>query len=418
MFDTISFCIGEKTIEINGASFSLGELTTQVLNIPKDEYQAMLELATSAFETMYKNKTPPSKEEWLKCNDKLITLEQKMMRYRLLALIKDKNQILYETQTYLSQMNLFDNEKYEMCESEEELRKMILEYREYIHEWEDDSLKRDLPDYEHVKNIPRELLIFPGDVQMKWDYYCNFCSNYIHVIEDIGWFHDTIYNFIKYFLSHLKKLDSENYAAALNDFLYGELADKMISNPVQNNGLYARSDKMQIEYIPRETYEGSGEYKIYTYYQVNRLQAFLKTDFYEALKAGFIIRQCEYCGRCFLLKKAYHTKYCDNPSPDNPKYTCAQLGYRKRGIKETITDNPKAQSLQRCLDRIEKDYTRKIITEKDKDLLNKTVRDMYHRAVTQSGISNEDFEKSLATNVLYPKCGVIRKTKRRGRPKS
>ena len=40
MFDTISFCIGEKTIEINGASFSLGELTTQVLNIPKDEYQS------------------------------------------------------------------------------------------------------------------------------------------------------------------------------------------------------------------------------------------------------------------------------------------------------------------------------------------------------------------------------------------
>ena len=56
MFDTISFCIGEKTIEINGAPFSLGELTTQVLNIPKDEYQAMLELATTAFETMYKNK--------------------------------------------------------------------------------------------------------------------------------------------------------------------------------------------------------------------------------------------------------------------------------------------------------------------------------------------------------------------------
>ena len=46
---------------------------------------------------------------------------------------------------------------------------------------------------------------------------------------------------------------------------------------------------MQIEYIPRETFEGSGEYKIYTYYQINRLQAFLKTDFYEALKARFPI---------------------------------------------------------------------------------------------------------------------------------
>ena len=418
MFDTISFCIGEKTIEINGASFSLGELTTQVLNISNDEFEKMFQLAEAAFETMYKNKTPPAKEEWLTCNDKLLTLEQMMLQYRLLNLIKDKQQIIYEAQTYLAQMNLFENDKYEMCESEEELRRMELEYHEYINEWEDDSLQRDLPDYEHGKDIPRELLIFPGDVQRKWDDYCGYCANYMRVLEDIGWFHDTIYNFIKYFLSHLKKLDSENYAAALNDFLYGELADKMISNPLQSNGLYARSDKMQIEYIPRETYEGSGEYKIYTYYQVNRLQAFLKTDFYEALKAGFIIRQCEYCGRCFLLKKAYHTKYCDNPSPDNPKYTCAQLGYRKRGIKETITDNPKAQSLQRCLDRIEKDYTRKNITTKDKDLLNKTLRDIYHRDVTHSGISNDDFEKSLATNVLYPKCGVIRKTKRRGRPKS
>lgn len=144
----------------------------------------------------------------------------------------------------------------------------------------------------------------------------------------------------------------------------------------------------------------------------------MKTDFYEALKAGFIIRQCEYCGRCFLLKKAYHTKYCDNPTPDNPKYTCAQLGYRKRGIKEIIADNPKAQSLQRCLDRIEKDCTRKIITAEEKEMLSQKARDMYHRAVTKSGVSNEDFEKTLATKELNPKCGVIRKTKRRGRPKS
>ena len=198
MFDTISFCIGEKNIEINGASFSLGEPTTQILNIPKDEYHAMFELSRTAFETMYKNKTPPSKEEWLACNDRLITLEQKMMRHRLLALIKDKNQILYETQTYLAQMSLFDNEKYEMCESEEELRKMMLAYSEYIYEWEDESLQRDLPDYENVNEIPRELLVFPGDVQAKWDYYCGYCANYMRVIEDIGWFHDTIYKFIKH----------------------------------------------------------------------------------------------------------------------------------------------------------------------------------------------------------------------------
>lgn len=149
----------------------------------------------------------------------------------------------------------------------------------------------------------------------------------------------------------------------------------MISNPVSNSGLYARSDKMQMEYIPRETFEGSGEYKIYTYYQVNRLQALLKTDFYRALEAGFIIRKCEYCGRCFLLKKAYHTKYCDNPAPDDPK----------------------AQSLRRCLIRIEKDCERNIITSEEKELLTATAKDMYHSATTRSGISNEEFEESLAS---------------------
>lgn len=417
MFDTISFCIGEKNIEINGATFSLGELTTQILNMPKDEYGKMFKLAEAAFETMYKNKTPPAKEEWLACNDKLLALDQMILRYRLLALIKDNQQIIYEAQTYLAQMNLFDNDKYEMCEGEEALRKMELEYYEYINEWEDDSLQRDMPEYENVKDIPRELLIFPGSVQDKWNYYCGYCSNYMRVIQDIGWFHDTILNFIKHFLSSLKTLNRDNYAAALNEFLYGDFADKMISNPVSNSGLYSRSDKMLMEYIPRETFEGSGEYKIYTYYQVNRLQALLKTDFYRALEAGFIIRKCEYCGRCFLLKKAYHTKYCDNPAPDDPKHTCAQLGYRKRGIKETVPDNPKAQSLKRCLVRIEKDCERKIITPEEKELLTSTAKDMYHSATRRSGISNEEFEESLASKNLYSKCGVERKSKRRGRPK-
>lgn len=419
MFETISFCIGEKNIEINGAAFSLGELTTQILNITKDEYSKMYRLAQSAFDTMYKYKTPPAKEEWNDCNDKLIKLERLMMRYRLLALIKDERQILYETQSYVSQLHLLDdNEKYDMCESEEDLRKMMLEYSEYVNEWEEDSFDRDTDEEKNIKDIPYELLIYPGTVQEKWNYYCSYCSKYLHVLQDIAWFGNTIHNFIDYYLSSLKTLNSENYAAALYDFLNDETADKLVANPIQGNGLFARADPMKIEHIPRETQTGSGEFKIYTYYQVNRLQAFLKTDFYRALEAGYIIRKCEYCGKCFLLKKAYRTKYCDNPAPDNPKYTCAQLGYRKRGIKETVPDNPKAQSLKRCLVRIDKDCERKIITAEEKELLTKTAKDLYHHAITRSSVSYEEFEESLASKNLYSKCGVIRKTKRRGRPKS
>ena len=81
-----------------------------------------------------------------------------------------------------------------------------------------------------------------------------------------------------------------------------------------------------------------------------------------------------------ITEKNYHTKYCDNPAPDDPKHTCAQLGYRKRGIKETVPDNPKAQSLKRCLVRIEKNLERKVITAEEKELLTSTAKDIY-RAV-------------------------------------
>ncbi len=123
-------------------------------------------------------------------------------------------------------------------------------------------------------------------------------------------------------------------------------------------------------------------------------------------------------GRCFLLKKGYHIKYCDNPAPDNPKYTCAQLGYHRKGIKELQADNPKAQSLHRCYLRIDKDLLRGVITHKDKEKLYRTAQDLYYDATMHSGTSNEDFENQLASKKLYPLCNVIRKTKPRGRPKS
>ena len=84
--------------------------------------------------------------------------------------------------------------------------------------------------------------------------------------------------------------------------------------------------------------------KVYEYYETMHLQLMLKLDFYKALEAGYIIRKCENCERYSLLQKGYHTKYCDLPNPANPKYTCAQLGYRLRGIKEDAEGSLLAQA--------------------------------------------------------------------------
>ena len=140
------------------------------------------------------------KEEWFECNEKLIELEKMMLRYRVLALIKDEKQILYEAQTYLSQLSILDdNDKYEMCKSEEDLRKMMLMYDSYLDEWEDSPLQRVIPENADIRELPHELLIFPGDVKDKWDYYCRYCYNYFNVLFDIAWFNNTVLNFMESF---------------------------------------------------------------------------------------------------------------------------------------------------------------------------------------------------------------------------
>ncbi len=144
----------------------------------------------------------------------------------------------------------------------------------------------------------------------------------------------------------------------------------------------------------------------------------LTVDFYKALGAGHLIRQCEYCGRFFLLTKRLHTKYCDNPAPDNPKYTCAQLGYQKSRKKEQPEDDPKADSLRRCLNRIAQDCSRKRITPEERDRLKAKANEIYHEAKIRSGVTYEEFEKSLASENLYSLCNVIKKSNPVGRPKA
>ena len=52
MFQSITFYVGEKTLGIYGEEFPLGALTTEVLNITPEEYQALYGSMKSAIEGM------------------------------------------------------------------------------------------------------------------------------------------------------------------------------------------------------------------------------------------------------------------------------------------------------------------------------------------------------------------------------
>ena len=363
MFESIFFCIGNNTIEVNNERFDLGALTTEILNLPADIYADMRRTLKTAENKRKRYEQAHSLSDWFEANEEYVRLDKQMSQHRIFRLIRQDTEILEQARQFTAQISLFDDDC-ELTEYDLEVNAQITAYEDYkahpenyggedIVYIESEDGKVTIPICTPQSPIPpeppemtRALLIYPGNIKLKWEYYKRFCDGYAMTLNDIESFNYTVSHFIQLFLSKLKNLSRNTYAAALMDFLNRPRSDKFIANPFQSTGLYANSDQVTVRHIPRETEDGSGIYKIYEYYEVQTLQALLKMDFYKALEAGYVIRRCEYCGRYFLLKKGYHTKYCDAPSPNDPKHTCAQLGYHLNGIKEAVGDDPKAQSLQ------------------------------------------------------------------------
>ena len=368
MFEMISFCVGNKTIELNGQEFSLGELSVECLNITIPEYREMETQLKTARQKMELYQSSRDLKDWKVCHREFSTLEEMLCRHRLLQIVRGEF-------SYLANIEDF---------------------------------------FRHPRKYEKEGM----NAAYLWERAREFYSSYGAILSDIAAFNDTIRRFMEIFLSHTKRTSHSSYVEALHAFFNDEHASKWIPSPLNSRtAFYTAADPVMLWNIPRETSPGSGVFKIYQCYEGYCLQTLLKADFYGALEAGYTIRRCEYCKRFFLCKDGRRTKYCDRPAPDDPTHTCAQLGYRFYGIKEAAGDDPRAQSLRRCRQRIDKDFARGKISAEERERLYQKAKDLFHRAETRPGVSFDQFERSLASENLYPLCGIQRKGKSRGRPK-
>ena len=374
MYRTILFYVGKKNIILNEQPFTLGQLTAEILNIAPNEYHQLKAILLQAEEEINRYRQTKDADHWYSANQHLSQLDRQLCDYRLFRLIKDELYSPSGAESFLTRL-----------------------------------LQQTLEEFEPV---PQE------ELEYRWAAYQEAFDTYCSVLSNLSSFNQTIRFFIDYYLSALKKLTLENYAAVLYDYLNDpRAAQKMIANPLNGGGLYSNADPVMLRFIPRETDPGTDEYQIYEYYEAYNLQTLLKMDFYRALGAGHVIRQCECCRRYFLLTKGYHTKYCDHPNPNNPKYTCAQLGYRQTGMKEAAKDDPKKQALLRCYQRLNKDVSRGNLTSEQRDVLYAKAEDLHHEARLNPEITFEAFDRSLATDHLCHLCNITRTVKKTGRPK-
>jgi hypothetical protein len=354
VFDSITFCIGRKTINLYGQELLLGELSEQVANIEYQEIQEMYDMLKggNSFAEQYTGiRDDTLLDRAYDCYQKL---EDKLRQYPLLALLLNEKCLFPK---------VFD------------------------------------------PKAPRHICILA-------------CLEHARaVLDSILIFRNTIDYFIRTFIMPMRELTAgnlSNAAAVLNSELY-----RMYLPERDDLGVCPYRDGMvELRFETAASNSGTNEFHVLEKFITESLLMLLTVDFYKALAAGHLIRQCEYCGRFFLLTKRLHTKYCDNPAPDNPKYTCAQMGYQKSRKKEQPEDDPKADSLRRCLNRITQDCSRKRITPEERDGLKAKANEIYHEAKIRSGVTYEEFENALASKNLYPLCSVIRKSNPVGRPKA
>ena len=399
MDGNIVFYIHGSTIEYGGTLFDAGELTTDILNLGPKEYAPLHDQVQHIMSLAQQYEDTQDRSVWWELNCRLLELRNQMTKYQVFQiLLRDDEQFLNEVQQYTEQLALCSDQEMD-CDAASP------EWWASMAEWEEES-----------QPIPVNLLIYPGSRREKWLYYRKQIDRYQRYLEEVAVFNPTIRNFIKFILAKLEHNSSENYAAALYQFYHDErLVEKLIANPTgPEHSFYQKYDHCLVSYVPRELPDG--RFAICQEHTTDSLQMLLKADYMTALNAGYNIRRCIVCKNYFLVRSGVHVLYCEGRCPLDERFTCRQYGSYEIQ-KELARDVPKIKAKITAFNRIRKDYQRGIITEEEMRRLKDAVRNRLFDALSSPDISNEDFERSISSQHLYPICRVVRQAKPRGRPR-
>ena len=153
MFQSITFYVGEKTLGIYGEEFPLGALTTEVLNITPEEYQALDGSFKSAIEVMARYEKTHKLTDWHQADAQMLQQNEVLCRRRIFRLIQTDSYILAEAKQ-LTEMPITEGDPLEMDANDHEILRQICAYEDYL-----ENPKK----YGRIKN-PEEL----SETQREW----------------------------------------------------------------------------------------------------------------------------------------------------------------------------------------------------------------------------------------------------------
>ena len=361
MFDTISCFITGDTIELNNQVFRLGELSEDILNISREEFFE-LDAIRGRLENFEQN--------WRHDHGAFESRVEMQTLRRLLL----KRKLFRALESYPKST---------------ELDKFALPV------WAPENLLEDEPAPildENNEISPREIM--------------RVSSKYQQIVHDIYAFNNAMFWFIDRFVKYLDKMDKDNYAEAFYRFSLNETIKEERALPTYEERIFTVNDTLSVQYVPRKKQGGEG-FAIYECFKVERLQSFLKLDFYRALMAGHVIRRCKNCDKFFLLTQGFHTEYCDRPIPDKPHRNCRNQG-AKNIAKEKTQNNPVLRSYQQAYNRVNTDYNRRRISKDERNRARAKLVDLRDEAISGK-YRDAEVDALMQPGQLYPALGIERK---------
>ncbi len=227
------------TMELNGHPFSAGELTENLINLTPDDYDVIRTKAERVIDLAGRYNRKRDVAVWRMLNKEMSALSAELKKFTVFQLLLDDDDLFKETEEFLNRYDPATPVKF--TEQDMDLYSQLIE----------------ADGKESLSNLPLSLLLYPGDMTDKWEFYFSHVTRYGSYVMDIYAFNQTIRNFINSILSRLETNSPETYARALYDF-YNDprLIQKLIVNPLTSTASYNRHDEYMLSYVPRELPDG------------------------------------------------------------------------------------------------------------------------------------------------------------------
>lgn len=427
MFGGIEFFLYKNKIDLCGEVFPVGQLTADLLNCGEEECVELWNMIESVEEQAHTYQDTQDRNVWFQLNEQMEELSHRLRKWKIFQLLiknLEDDQIFSEARELVQNYSLFPDEDYNLGTPEGEFTEVVQRWlRAKQNDWQyEEELDRVL-DWgreeraaQEDKDLPKPqvMLVYPGKMKDKWQYYMFVVERYKAYLSDMIVFIPTIHNFLHFMLDHLEVNSPENYARELY-ILYNDdrLREKLMPMSLGKHAVFQPADKVELSFVPGEM--KNGLFTIAQKYESSSLQLLLKADFMTSLNAGYKIHRCRVCKRYFLVQGGYHVQYCEGQCPYAPRFTCRQFGsYRME--KELARDIPKMDVKIKAIQRISKDLQRGNITEKDAERAKRYVTDTLYEVLNLPAVSVEEFREMVSAAEVYQACGITRKAKPRGRP--